>query len=59
MAVGLVLLSIILGASCAMNAEGNFLGVPLASIGFVLFIASLSFGSVMVWRLYRASESGD
>ena len=59
LAVGLVLLSIILGASFAMNAEGKFLGVPLASIGFVLFIASLSFGSAMVWRLYRASESGD
>lgn len=56
LAVGLVLLSMILGSSFAMNSDTTFLGLEVSSIGFLLFIGSLGFGSYMVWRLFRDSE---
>ena len=56
LAVGLVLLSMILGSSFAMNSDSTFLGLEVASIGLVLFIGSLGFGSYMVWRVFRDSE---
>ena len=53
LAVGMVLLAIIVGTAFATGIEGEFLGIPLASIAFLLFFISLIAGAVLIFRMFR------
>jgi hypothetical protein len=49
----MVLLAIIVGTAFATGIEGEFLGLSLSNIAFLLFFLSLIAGAVLIFRMFR------
>jgi ubiquinone biosynthesis protein len=56
MAAAFVILGVILGAGIATTVSGDFLGIPISTIAFLLFAIGVGVSLFLTWRIYRETK---